>query len=525
MQKIIKHFNSLLEKTLFKIRNKRNKNLGYIVKYFNVFVQETLFKLKYKTNNFIINNSKISNFNKSIIIFISLLFIYLFYLSIPTLYSKIWVQNTIEDKLLKDFKINFSISSDITYNILPTPHFLVKNSKIFRENDKGQKKISEIKKLKVFINQNNFFNKENINIKEILIVDANIILQKEDLIFLNKKSNDKFSNKNIKIKNSNIFLKNDDNSETIAIIKVPNGLIFYDDLKKLNSLNLEGEIFKTAFILSFEKIFSFLGSKIINIEAKKLKLNIFNESTNTLENQINGINIFSILNYKIKTKYNINKNLINFEFDKSTMKHSNIHYKGKLSSEPFDLTLDINLEKYDLSKLLNTDSIISELFKSKILFNENISAKITVNIASNQNDEFFKSSIINFHINNGKINFNETKLSNKKIGFLNIEDSQLLFENDQLIFNADILLDIPYSNNLFSLLQTPRKYRKQIKTIFINLDYNFFTKGLNINNLKIDDNESNNIMMDIIHQFNNSNDYNLNKSRRMLNQLFSAYAG
>ena len=207
------------------------------------------------------------------------------------------------------------------------------------------------------------------------------------------------------------------------------------------------------------------------------------------------------------------------------MKNSNIHYKGKLSSEPFDLMLDINLEKYDLSKLLSGDSIISEFLKSKILFNENISARIVVNIDANQNDEFFKSSIINFNINNGKINFNETKLSNKKIGSLNIEDSQLLFENNQLIFNADILLDIPDSNNLFSSLQTPRKSRKQIKTMFINLDYNFFTKGLNINNLKIDNNESNNKMMDVIHQFNNSSEYNLNKSRRMLNQLFSAYVG
>ena len=525
MRKIIKYFNSLVKKTIFKLRNKRNKNMQQIVKNFNFFADQILAKVKDKTNEFIANDSKISNFNKFIITFISLLFIYLFYLSIPTLYSKAWIQNTIEDKLLEDFKINFSISSDITYNILPTPHFLIKNSEIFKENDEVQKKISEIKKLKVFINQNNFFNKEGVNIKELLIDDANFILQKADLIFLNKKSNDKFAIKKIKVKNSNIFLKNDKNNETIAIINIPSGLLLYDDLKKLNLLSLKGEIFKIPFTLNFDKIFDTSKRKTVNIQAKKLKLNILNKSVKKLDNQINGQNIVSVLNSKVSTKYNINKNLLTFEFDKSTMKNSNIYYKGKISSDPFDLKLNMNLDKYDLTKLLNANSIIKELLKSKVLFNENISAKISVNIASNHNDDLFKSSVINFHINNGKINLNETKLINKKIGFLNINSSDLFFENDQLNLNANILFNISKPDNLFSFLQTPRKSREQIKTIFVNLDYNFFTNDLNINNLKIDDNESNSEMMDIIQQFNNSEDYNLNKNRIIFNQLFSAYAG
>tara|TARA_B110000037_G_C16810828_1_gene379565 strand:+ start:57 stop:389 length:333 start_codon:yes stop_codon:yes gene_type:complete len=97
-----------------------------IVKNFNNLVKKTIFKLQNKTNN----NFNISVFNKYLITFIVSLFIYLFYLLIPLLYDKTWVQSNIEKKLLKNFKINISTSADISYRILPAPHFLIKDSKI-----------------------------------------------------------------------------------------------------------------------------------------------------------------------------------------------------------------------------------------------------------------------------------------------------------------------------------------------------------------------------------------------------------
>ena len=92
-----------------------------IIKNFNKLIKRTIFKVKNKTNN---------NFNKYLITFIGLLFFYLFYLLIPLHYDKTWVQTNIESKLLNEFKINLSNSADISYRILPAPHFLIKNSKI-----------------------------------------------------------------------------------------------------------------------------------------------------------------------------------------------------------------------------------------------------------------------------------------------------------------------------------------------------------------------------------------------------------
>ena len=40
--------------------------------------------------------------------------------------TKSWVQSNIENKFLKEFKINLSSSADISYEFLPAPHFLIK---------------------------------------------------------------------------------------------------------------------------------------------------------------------------------------------------------------------------------------------------------------------------------------------------------------------------------------------------------------------------------------------------------------
>ena len=127
-----------------------------IIKKFNNLVKRTIFKVENKTNN----NFNISTFNKNLIFFVGLLFFYLFYLLIPLLYDKTWVQTNVESKLQNEFKINLSTSANISYRILPAPHFLIKDSKILVPDEGKQKSIAEIKDFKIFLNQRNFFDKK-----------------------------------------------------------------------------------------------------------------------------------------------------------------------------------------------------------------------------------------------------------------------------------------------------------------------------------------------------------------------------
>ena len=141
--------------------------------------------------------------------FITVLFIYIFYLLIPLLYDKNWVQNKIVTKLSDEFNINLSNSFDISYRILPKPHYLIKDTKTT---------LAEIKDLAVYISQNNLFNKDSIRINEVVIEEANFSLLKDNFKTLYENSENKFSKKKIKINNSNIFFK-DNLGDVISIIK------------------------------------------------------------------------------------------------------------------------------------------------------------------------------------------------------------------------------------------------------------------------------------------------------------------
>ena len=75
-----------------------------IVKNFNNLIKKTIFKVENKTND----KFHVSNFSKYIIAVIVVLFIYIFYLLIPLLYDKNWVQNKIVTELSDEYNINIS---------------------------------------------------------------------------------------------------------------------------------------------------------------------------------------------------------------------------------------------------------------------------------------------------------------------------------------------------------------------------------------------------------------------------------
>ena len=492
-----------------------------IIRNFNNLVEKTIFKVQNKTNN----NFKISNFNKYLVTFIVSLFIYLFYLLIPILYDKTWVQKNIESKLFDKFKIDLSTSADISYLILPAPHFLIKDSKILVSDDEKQKKsIAEIKILKVFVGQANFFNKEKINIQKVIISKANFNLLKDDIKIFNKFSNNPFSNKKIEINSSNIFFK-DNFGEIITIIKINKGSLFFDNKKLLNLFNLKGDIFGVPFIFDVKSKNDSVVNKKVNFKAKSLQLNIFNESITENNKSNSGKNIISFLSSAIKTKYNIKEKLIIFESYASRLGNSKIDFNGELSISPFDLDLNVNLNDHRISKLFNFSSILKELVKSKLLFNESLSLELSILAKTDATDELFQSAKINFNAVKGKLNFDETVLVNDKIGLLKLNNSNLFLEDNELILNTNILITIKDSNRLFSILNTNKKSRKVINNILINLDYNFLSNQIIFNNIKVDNTKVSDQFLNTIEAFSDNDLNNTVKSRRLINKLFDIYDG
>ena len=490
-----------------------------IIKKFDNLIQRTIFKVSNITNN----NFNISNFNKYLISFIALLFIYLFYLLTPLLYSKTWLQTSIEDKLLNEFKMDLSTSANISYRILPAPHFLIKDSKILVIKDNVKKSIAEIKEFKVFLYQGNFFSKEKLNIKKIVINDANFSLLRSDFNLLNKFKKEKFSPKKIEINNSNIFFK-DNLEEIILIIKINKTDLFFDNKKLSNFLNLEGEVFNIPFIFNFNSRNDSVNYEKINFKSKKIKLNISNEST--IEKELTlGENNISFLTSSVNTKYSVREKLIIFKSDISKLTNSQVNYDGKLSINPFDLNFNIYLDNHRISKLLNINPILVEFIKSGMLFNENISVKNSISINSNEKNEIFQNAKINFNIVNGKLNLDNSIFVNNKIGLLELDNSSLFIENDNLILNTNIFFKIKDSDALFSFLNTNKKSRKNIRNILINLDYNFLKDEINFNDIKIDNNNVSDKFLNVFEDLSDNISNNMIKSRRLINQLLSIYEG
>ena len=114
----------------------------------NYFVK-LLKKIILEINRLLINNlnklnyikiSKIRKSNKFLLSFVVLFFIVLAYLSIPNIYDKAAISKKLDDQLKKKLNINFNLSKNISYNFLPRPHFIYKNTSII----KNQSEISKI---------------------------------------------------------------------------------------------------------------------------------------------------------------------------------------------------------------------------------------------------------------------------------------------------------------------------------------------------------------------------------------------
>ena len=480
-----------------------------IVKNFNNLIKKTIFKVENKTND----KFHVSKFSKYLISAIVVLFIYIFYLSIPLLYDKNWIQNKIVTELGNEFNINLGNSFDFSYRILPKPHYLIRDSKT---------SLAEIKILNVFISQNNFFNKDSIRINEVVIEEANFSLLSNDLKPFYKDSENKFSKKKIKINDSNIFFKNNLN-EVISIIKISNAFLFFDEKNLFNLFDLKGEIFNIPFKLKYQNALNV--KKKIEINAPDLQLKVINDFFKKDENLSSGISNISILSSSINTKFNIKDQIAIFQSDGSRIYNSKIDYNGQLAINPFDLNLKINLYDYKISNLFTPNSIINEFIKSGLLFNENISVQTLVNIKSTKKDEIFNEAKLELRILNGKISFDKSVFINNNIGLMKISNSDLFLENDKLFLSSNLSIDIKDIDKLYSFLNTSKNSRKNIRNIKLNIIYDFLSNQIDLKNIKINDNDVSSQFNNIAEGFIDINSNNLTKSRKLLNELINLYDG
>ena len=416
------------------------------------------------------------NFKIGVFTFFSLFFLYLLYLSIPSLYDSGRVQKVLYYKLIEEFGLNLSLSSEITYRILPQPHFHIKDTKVFRDKSKVSEEIGEIKDLRVFISSKNFFNKKKIYINKIILSKCNFFFNRSNLDYINDFLNKDFSEKSIFIKKSKFFFS--DKNDNIIFIYTINKLDFLKDVKEnSNQIKTIGSIFKIPIKFSWQKNLSNKNT-IVNFKAEKVDIDFINKGY-LEKGKYFYENSFNILTNNLKTKYEFFDNSIKLNSKKSFIKNTPISYSGNIELSPFSFQIFVDAKDIDLEYFLNNTFLLNEIISSKILINDNINGQIRIKTNKLNKIRLFDNAIINFNFEEGDINLNNSQLINNKFAKILLYNSNFDQSDGSSNFNGEIKFDIFDYEQFFRVFSIPKKNRLKKKIYKINFQYTF-----NLNNSK-----------------------------------------
>ena len=468
------------------------KNIKFKIKsYIDYLTSLTKFTLfKYDLNKINVRKKiKVSNFNKYLIFLISALFMYLFYLSIPSLYDIGKLQIKLSQKLESEYKLNISSSSKILYSILPYPNILIEDAKLFNNDKDNPLELGQIKELRIFISQKNLFSLKNIEIKNIIINKANFSIQSKNIDYFNNYIAKKFSKKKLNIKKSNIFLRKN-NQDIISIILIKNLDLFFNENKVENEIKIEGEIFKLPFITKWNKNFVNEKKSQTFFKIKKLLFNLHN--TRNLENEkYTSLNKINIRNLKLLSKIEIVDKSIIFKSQDTTNQIKKLDYTGHVNLDPFELKLNINLKEIDQKRIAYLNHFFEELLNTGLIFNKNLNSKISINAKNFKKNKLINSIKLNLNINNGRLNLNNTKLISDNVGNIILNNSEFKQEQGEIIFFGNFNFAIDNQSEFYKKFQTSKINRKLLKNIKFSVEYNMFREELEISSFVINDNKKN----------------------------------
>ena len=435
-------------------------------------------KIKIYNLNFLFSNKKLeyfTSYNRSSFLLIGIIIVALSYLSIPYFYNTNKLINKVEQELSKNLNIDFSLSKDFRYNFFPRPFFTFQKVSFLNQ----EKNLGEIK---VNISPTQLFFSEDIKIGDVTLQNVSFNINKKNYNFFIELLKNDYSNFEFKIRNSNIFYNNI--KDDILFINKINQLKYYYDKKKFSNFVIaESEIFNIPYFIKIQN----------NFEKKEIKNSIYSDLLKIkIKNQFSYKNIdkkglMKILYDKRKSnaEYSLSKNLFKFSYSDKLIE-PNFVYKGNVNFKPFFSESSGNLIEINSNKILNPNSVLVQFLKTEILNKKNLNIKTSVNANKIKSYTDLINLILKVKISEGLIDINETSLSWLDYVDFKISDSLLYTKDNNLILDAFIVIKINDYNEVYKFFQTPRNYRKKIKKIEFNLNYNFDQLSAKLNDIKID---------------------------------------
>ncbi len=421
-----------------------------------------LYKLKNLLSKFEFIKEKIT-INNSIIVGFGLFCLYIIYLSIPSFYNQKLVKDKIKLEINRIYNSDSVSFEKFNYSIFPRPHYKIKNVIIYKEKTN---KLAEIQKINLQISQKNFFIKNNIKIKKIQIIGGNFYLSYKSYIDLKNYIKSK-KIQYIQIKKGNFFFV-DNNLTTIAIAVINNINLKYNKNKNLNEFFYKGQIYNLPFKIKYNfNLYKKEADLILNF--KKINLNFKNKSRFYQSDKfINEIQF-------LRTKFN---SLINYDKENksyiikskdSIIQQTEIDYLGKVNFDPFFFSFKFNIDKIDQKKLFFLNYFFEKFISNYLVNNPYINGDLEINIKNIKKHNLFTDSKIKVNINRGEFDLSNTIIGMGSVGELKILSNKIINQNNkiELLFNASVKIE--NQKKIFKKFLIPKKNRKKIKKIILNI--------------------------------------------------------
>ena len=281
--------------------------------------------------------------------------------------------------------------------------------------------------------------------------------------------------------------------------------VFSNNIEMKIQNDLKNKIFKQ------EIFFSNLNSHVLNNFSyiDKIKTGILSENTFGKENKI---------------FYEFNDKFLNFRSEKKI--NNKYLFQGSIILDPFDLTIEINLNKIDLNDLISLDSFLINVINSNLILNKKLNYNISLFAKKISNHRKLKN--LNLFINFVQQDFS-LKKSNivfEDIFNISILENEIQDEEDKKLLTANLLFQVLDKDKMYRFFQTKKNDRKKIDSIEMRVKFNLLNGLLQIENLKIDGKLNQNFSS-LINEFNLDKDFLMRQViiKKYFNKMISRYEG
>ena len=422
---------------------------------------------------------------------IILVFTIIVFLSLPVLFNYKSIQSEIENKFFSDFKINLKILDDISFRVLPRPHFLIKKANLDFNSEDENSAIVEVENLKLFIPTNKIYSKKDVVITDIMFQDLNLNLKLSDLKDIRNHLNNKI-NKPIVISNIKIFLEDGENNIIlISPIKKVNYRI--NDNFTSKEFKLIGSIFDIEFKSNWKKNFDLPSTSVNEINLNNPDIYIKNVFTYKNQKEFNGSSSIDFLNENISFDYNFKD--FQIKLNSSEKKNNQkIKFNSTIELNPFYLDGNIIFEEKNINFI--TDYLLNSILNIDKKLVKNFNGKLEL-VLSNLDSKILSNGKILFSINEGKIQTVNSYFEMYKIGTIKSSFNYVI-DGGELFFQTQNVLSVNNQKELSRKFQLSFKKVKNVNKIYFDFKRNIDTGDMFISNIYFNDKKSKNLLEEII---------------------------